>query len=201
MSGRLELIIGCMYSGKTTELIRLIDRYRSINKNMMILNYIQDTRYGDDNKIYTHSKLGVEAIHLDSLMSIFMDPQLKKLYQEAEIIFINEGQFFGELFQFCLKSVDLDNKTVVVCGLDGDFERKPFGDILNLIPHSDKITRLTAMCKICNNGTPGIFTCRTIDSKEQTLIGGDESYMPVCRKHYNEKIEISKLVSNEVEAN
>ena len=81
MSGRLELIIGCMYSGKTTELIRLIDRYRSINKNMMILNYIQDTRYGDDNKIYTHSKLGVEAIHLDSQMSIFMDPQLKKMYQ------------------------------------------------------------------------------------------------------------------------
>lgn len=186
-SGRIELIIGCMYSGKTTELLRLIERYRSINKNMMILNYIEDIRYGNDNKVYNHNKMGVEAVHIKDFTEINRSPLYKSQYEESEIIFINEGQFFQNLYEFCVKAADIDNKTVVICGLDGDYLRKPFGDILKLIPYSDKITRLNALCKICNDGTPGIFTCRTIESDEQKLIGGEETYIPVCRKHYLEK--------------
>ena len=186
-SGRMELIIGCMYSGKTTELLRLIERYRSIQKKMMILNYIEDTRYGNDNIIYNHNQNGVDALHLRDLNDIYQNTDYYSQYNNAEIIFINEGQFFKNLSEFCVKAADVDNKTIIVCGLDGDYLRKPFGDMLNLIPYSDKITRLTAMCKICNDGTPGIFTCRTIDSNEQKLIGGNECYIPVCRKHYLEK--------------
>ena len=182
--GSLELILGCMYSGKTTELIRLMNRYKSINDNILAINYKNDIRYGDDNKIYTHNKDGVDALHLDNL-NVFHEKLFFQIqYKSSEIIFINEGQFFENLHEFCIKAVDIDNKTVIVCGLDGDFRREPFGDMLKLIPHADKVTRLTALCKKCNDGTAGIFTLRTINSSEQTLIGGNECYMPVCRKHY-----------------
>ena len=182
-NGRLELIIGCMYSGKTTELIRLIERYESIQKKMMIINYKGDTRYGSDNKIYTHDRRGIDAIHVENIMHIFTG-EFEEKYKASDIIFINEGQFFNNLFDFCIRSIEQDDKTVIICGLDGDYKREPFGDILRLIPVSDKITRLTAMCKMCNDGTPGLFTRRIIDSDKQELIGGMESYLPVCRKHY-----------------
>jgi len=182
--GNLELIMGCMYSGKTTELIRLMNRYKSINHNILAINYKNDMRYGNDNKIYTHNNNGVEALHIDDLNALYETPEFQNQYETAEIIFINEGQFFNNLYEFCVRAVDVDCKTVIVCGLDGDFRREPFGDMLRLVPLADKVTRLTALCKICDNGTPGIFTHRTINSSEQTLIGGDESYIPVCRTHY-----------------
>lgn len=182
--GSIELILGCMYSGKTTELIRLMNRYKSVNNNILAINYKNDTRYGDDNKIYTHNKDGIDAIHVDDLGAFSEKTFFRGQYEAAEIIFINEGQFFDNLYEFCIKAVDVDNKTVIVCGLDGDFRREPFGDMLRLIPVSDKVTRLTALCKKCNDGTAGIFTLRTINSSEQTLIGGEECYIPVCRKHY-----------------
>lgn len=189
-NGRLELILGCMYSGKTTELIRLMNRYKSINKNMLAINYKNDTRYGNDNKIYTHNKDGVEALHIDELGVISEKPFFEMQYRKAEIIFINEGQFFSTLYDFCKKAVEVDFKTVIVCGLDGDFRREAFGDMLQLIPIADKVTRLTALCKRCNDGTAGIFTLRTINSSQQTLIGGEESYIPVCRHHYLENYTI-----------
>ena len=187
--GNLELIMGCMYSGKTTELIRLMNRYKSINNNILAINYKNDTRYGNDNKIYTHNKNGVEALHIDDLTALCEGSEFQNQYETAEIIFINEGQFFNNLYEFCVRAVDMDCKTVIVCGLDGDFRREPFGDMLRLVPLADKVTRLTALCKICNNGTRGLFTLRTINSSEQTLIGGDESYMPVCRTHYLNSVE------------
>lgn len=175
-----------MYSGKTTELLRLIKRYSSIKKKMLIINYEGDNRYGDknDNTIYTHDRNGIEANHISDLDDIKSKLSLRQIYSEADIIFINEGQFFDKLFEFTVNAADKDNKTVIICGLDGDYKREPFGDILKLIPQAEKITRLEALCKVCNNGTPAIFTRRIIESNEQKLIGGEESYIPVCRRHY-----------------
>ena len=184
MSGKVELIIGCMFSGKTTELLRLIKRYESVNKKIMIINYKDDIRYGNDNMIYTHDKNGKEALHISDLTEINNNSLYLRQYLQSDIIFINEGQFFKHLYDFVIQAADNDHKTVIVCGLDGDYERKPFGDILRLIPLSDNVTRLHALCKLCNDGTPGIFTKRTINSDIQELIGGEDTYMPVCRKHY-----------------
>ena len=75
------------------------------------------------------------------------------------------------------------NKKVYVCGLDGDFERKKFGQILNLIPLCDKVTKLTSLCSVCKNGAPGIFSKRITLETEQTVVGSD-NYIPVCRKCY-----------------
>jgi thymidine kinase len=74
-------------------------------------------------------------------------------------------------------------KKVYIAGLDGDFERKKFGALLDLIPLCDKVTKLTSLCSICKDGTPGIFSMRLTKEKEQMLIGND-NYIPVCRACY-----------------
>jgi endogenous inhibitor of DNA gyrase (YacG/DUF329 family) len=124
----------------------------------------------------------LKAIPVKNLTNhVLMDP-----YLEAKLVVIEEGQFFDDLYDFVLRAVDKDKKMVVVGGLDGDCFRKPFGQILQLIPLADTLTKLTAFCKVCANGTPGIFTYRLTESKETIEVGGDEMYMPLCRNHYNE---------------
>ena len=77
----------------------------------------------------------------------------------------------------------VQKKKIYICGLDGDFERKKFGQILNLIPLCDKVTKLTSLCSLCKNGTPGIFSKRITSEKKQTVVGSD-NYIPVCRSCY-----------------
>jgi thymidine kinase len=109
------------------------------------------------------------------------------------VILINEGQFFPDLFEF-VNSLLLERKKVYICGLDGDFERKKFGSILELIPLCDKVTKLTSLCSLCRDGTPGIFSMRLTQETEQTVVGS-ENYIPVCRKCY-QKSNNSKFNGN-----
>ena len=78
---------------------------------------------------------------------------------------------------------NINKKKVYICGLDGDFKKQKFGEILDLIPLCDKVTKLTSICSLCKNGNPGIFSKRISDEKEQTLVGSD-NYIPVCRICY-----------------
>ena len=75
------------------------------------------------------------------------------------------------------------NKKIYICGLDGDFERKKFGSILDLIPLCDKVEKLSSLCSICKDGAPGIFSLRLTKEKQQTLVGSN-NYIPVCRNCY-----------------
>jgi thymidine kinase len=75
------------------------------------------------------------------------------------------------------------NKKIYVCGLDGDFKRQKFGNILDLIPLCDKVEKLSSLCAICRDGTPGIFSQRISLEKEQTVVGAN-NYIPVCRNCY-----------------
>jgi thymidine kinase len=110
-----------------------------------------------------------------------MDDSLKLI--NADVIIINEGQFFDDLLP-AVEHMLQDNKKIYVGGLDGDFERKKFGQILDLIPLCDKVTKMTSLCGICKNGTPGIFSKRISLEKEQTVVGSD-NYIPVCRPCYS----------------
>jgi thymidine kinase len=101
----------------------------------------------------------------------------------AEVILINEGQFFEDLLP-TVKHMLLHNKKIYVGGLDGDFECKKFGQILDIIPLCDKVTKMTSLCSQCKNGTPGIFSKRITSEKEQTVVGSD-NYIPVCRHCYH----------------
>ena len=169
----LHLILGCMFSGKTTELLRIAKRLNSIGQKVLLLNYHEDTRYSStDVMTHDHDKVSIES-HFIKKLDIS--------YSDYSVVCINEAQFFEGLKDFCIKALN-DNKILYISGLDGDFKQEPFGEILNLIPLCNTITRLHAFCKVCGNGNPAYFTKRITESKEQKLIGTNE-YIPVCRKH------------------
>jgi thymidine kinase len=148
---------------------------------VLVLNHGLDKRY-HDTLLSTHDKTMIECVQVNKLVEIYDDVNTKELYKDAQVILINEGQFFSDLYLNVVKMLD-DNKKIYVCGLDGDFERKKFGEILDLIPLSDKTTKITSLCSVCKDGSPGIFSKRLTLEKEQTVIGS-ENYMPVCRKCY-----------------
>ena len=170
----LHLIIGCMFSGKTTELLRIAKRLQSIGQDVLLINYAEDTRYSF-NEVMTHDLCSC------NIVSHFTTDLSSVDYSNYSVICINEAQFFTDLKEYCLGALG-NSKKVCVSGLDGDFKQEPFGEILNLIPICNTINRLHAFCKVCKNGTPAYFTKRTTESKEQKLIGTDE-YIPVCRHH------------------
>jgi thymidine kinase len=111
-------------------------------------------------------------------------------YQQSRLVVVEEAQFFADLVPFVTRAVDTDGKHVVVVGLDGDAERKPFGRVLDLVPFADRITKLTAMCKLCADGTAAIFTYAAADDAAasaamgEACVGAADKYMPMCRKHY-----------------
>lgn len=176
----IKLYIGCMFSGKTSRLIHEYNRWENINRNAIMINYIDDNRYGTDNYVYSHDKNKIKCIKVRELFNIS-----DKILKNNDLILINEGQFFPDLIDFCLKWCEEYNKDIIVCGLDGNFMRKPFGQINDLISISDEVTKLTAYCKKCNDGTKAIFSKRLSNEKENIVIGTD-NYIPVCRKHYVE---------------
>ena len=107
-------------------------------------------------------------------------------FLKADLVIVDEAQFFPDLKQFVEYASDHLGKDVLVVGLDGDAERRPFGQILDCIPLADTVTKLKAFCKMCGDGTEAIFSlCRRHQEKtEHVLVGGAETYEAVCRKHY-----------------
>lgn len=178
----LELLLGPMFAGKSSALLTIVKRHRSLGWPVMVITHSIDKRYGDDPQIVNHDLQKLPAIACDSLVPLFAHAD----YSTAKLVVVEEAQFFGDLVPFVLKAVDEDHKHVVVVGLDGDAERRPFGKILDLVPHADRIQKLTALCYLCADGTPAIFTHAYNESAftEQTNVGGADKYTPMCRKHY-----------------
>jgi len=172
MPARLELIIGCMFSGKSTELIRRLKRYRALDRSILVINSSKDIR-SDLPVIQTHDKNTFECIKTDDLSSINI--------QGHQVIAIDEAQFFTGLRDFAERALS-KGKHVIMAGLDGDFEQKIFGELVGLIPMCDDVTKLHALCMRCTDGTPAPFTKRLVDSKEQELVGDSLMYIAVCRK-------------------
>jgi len=187
MSGRIELIIGPMFASKSSELIKIANRYNSIKKNILAINHALNDRYGTNN-ISTHDNTILSNCLVLNDLHI-LKTQFKDLYDKTEIIIIEETQFFKNAFEFITEAADKDGKIVICAGLSGDFRREPFGDIPKLIPHAEKITKLKALCKFCGDGTPAHFSKLMVknieNSDEQTIVGGQEKYEAVCRKHYH----------------
>ncbi len=176
----INLIIGCMFSGKTSELIKIAKMNKLLSKKVIIINFDDDTRYTDNDKICTHDLVTLDCIPCG--MNIFHVSSTQD-YHDADVICINEGQFFNNLVSFCLQACS-EGKHIHVCGLDGDYLKRPFGEILKLIPHCESLVKLTALCLNCNDGTKACFTKRTCNSNLTIVIGSIESYVPVCRKCY-----------------
>ena len=176
--GYLELIIGPMFSGKTSKILDLHRQYSFCNMNVMVVNYDEDTRY-HETMLSTHDQKMISCHNMHTLKELLSEENIKN----TDAFLINEGQFFSDVFEVIVELVDQHKKIVHVCGLDGDFQRKRFGNLLDLIPYSNDITKLSSFCTICKNGERGIFTHRLSKEKEQKLIGFD-NYVPLCRKCY-----------------
>jgi thymidine kinase len=142
--------------------------------------------------VSTHDKIMAPCIQTTKLSDIWDYKEVETNFNEdgynhiklrsSEVILINEGQFFEDLYEVVVDMLSC-NKRVYICGLDSDFERKKFGQILDLIPLCDKVNKLTSLCSQCKDGTPGIFSMRLTSDKQQTLVGTN-NYIPVCRKCY-----------------
>ena len=179
-SAYLEIILGSMYSGKTSRLVEIYKQCQFCNIKVLVINHLIDNRY-DDNFLSTHDYIKIPCIKTENLLDLIDNEDV----YFSEVILINEGQFFPDLLLFVEDMISsVNNKKVYVCGLDGDFERKKFGQILDLIPLCDTVTKLTSLCSLCKNGTKGIFSKRITCEKEQTVVGSD-NYIPVCRNCYN----------------
>jgi thymidine kinase len=226
-----------MFAGKSSELLRRVSYYESQGLNVAIVKSNKDDRYSASH-VVTHDGIRKECHAVPSLIAF--RETLMTLYTAADVIAIDEAQFFPDLTDFCTFAADHDDKRVVLAGLDGDFLRRKFGQVLDLVPLADKVTKLTAICRFCqqeehaqeenqnSKGTssgndgfnakdnvgksgallvgkstsyPAVFTLRISaeSGTEQEVVGGADTYAPVCRKHYvrfskmEKKIEKKKL--------
>jgi thymidine kinase len=173
----LSIIMGNMFSGKTSELIRRLKRLKVIGKNILVVNSAKDTRSPDE-VLKTHDNVKFNCLKVYDLFDIFNNPEFDK----ADIVAIDEAQFFPRLRKFvdCCLHV---NKSVIMAGLDTDSFQCKFGELLDCVPIACDVTKLSALCMRCNDGTPGPFTKRIVDDKTLELIGGSDMYIAVCREH------------------
>jgi thymidine kinase len=173
----VSVIIGNMFSGKTSELIRRLKRYKIIGKRVLVVNCAKDTRSPEE-VVKTHDGITFECIKTKTLNEIIH----KNTFKDAEIIAVDEAQFFSDLRRFCELCLS-KNKSVLLAGLDGDYRQRKFGTLIDCIPMADEVVKLSALCMDCMDGTPGPFTKRTIESDELELIGDKDIYKSVCIKH------------------
>ncbi len=184
MTGRLDIIMGPMFSGKSSTLINEGLRKRSVLTDLnkiLLINSSLDSRC--DEEIQSHNKITIPAKKVLKLMELTVTND----YKYADTLLIDESQFFEDLVAFTNYALN-DNKHLIVGGLDGDYKQEKFGEILSIIPKAETVTKLCAYCKICADGiTLAPFTKRIIVNDAQCLVGGAGDYISVCRKHLHEQ--------------
>jgi len=178
---KLEIYLGPMFAGKTSMIIRLVNRYKNINKRFCLVSHKIDNRYSETDYLINHDLMGIPCERWAKLMDFSLNSQ----FMSSSLIIIDEAQFFPDLREFVLLAEKL-NKHVILFGLDGDTERKPFGQILDCIPLADEVIKLKAFCKVCNDGSEALFTYTSMKKTEQVCVGGAETYASLCRAHYLE---------------
>jgi thymidine kinase len=183
-AGTLELIIGCMYSGKSSEFINRVRQYRILGKKTLVVNHSNDNRYSSLGYVSSHDRVQIESVSFTHAREIAEHPD----YHSADVIFIEEAQFFDDLESFVEQAVDIECKHLVICGLDGDFNRKPFYNVVNLIPKADVVERKNALCVECKDGTLASFSKRVVSDESRTLVGASGVYTPVCRYHFLSRV-------------
>ena len=170
--GKLHLIIGPMFSGKSTELLRLIRRNNFKRKTTVVVAYELDNRYSSSEYVVTHDKHEYPAIKTGNLFDV-----IDKLMQ-YDVIGIDEGQFYPDIVEVCENLVD-NGKIVIVSALNGNFKREPFEVISKLISKAETIQNITAICFNCNEEAN--YSLRISKDEREVVIGGDDMYKPSCR--------------------
>ena len=176
----LEIVLGPMFSGKSSYALSYIRKQKAIQRNVLAVKPRIDNRYSED-EIVTHNQEKVPCVVWDSNVDIAPN----RFMLQADCIVIEEAQFFIGLPTFCAYMLGL-GKHLVLVGLDGDAHRKPFREILDCIPYANKVTKLSALCRHCRDGTEAPYTRYKENANQngsQVDVGGDEKYEAVCLRH------------------
>jgi len=176
--GWIEVICGSMFSGKTEELIRRLKRVKIANLKAEIFKPAIDVRY-DEVKIVSHDTNFIQSTPVDSSQNILL------LAQDADVVGIDEAQFFDSEITNVCEQLALGGKRVIVAGLDMDYTGKPFGQMPNLLAIADYITKLHAICVRCGNIAN--ISYRKTSQPGQVLLGEKDVYEPRCRHCANIK--------------
>jgi thymidine kinase len=177
-TGKIHLIIGPMYSGKTTELLRLHNRFFLAGKKCILVKHTDDNRY-DSEYVVTHDKQKLKALTTENLNDILENEEINK----SEVICIDEIQFYEDAAEICDKWANM-GKTVIAAGLNGDYLREPFEQVSKLLAkvEMDHLIPLTAICT--HTGQQASFSKRITNEKGKKVIGGSEKYIACSRKSY-----------------
>lgn len=177
----LEIVIGPMFSGKSSYALSYVRRQRAIGKRVLVIKPDIDNRYSNENFMVTHDNDKIPCMMWDTKR-----PLCELTDTNYDCFVIEEGQFFSHLYHFCYQLVFHGEKHVLVVGLDGCSQQKKFGEILDLIPMATSVTKLTSLCSICRDGTPAPYTKKLDwcgEDIEQVDVGGAEKYIAVCLSH------------------
>ena len=173
--GSIEVICGNMFSGKTEELIRRLRRAKIARLNVKIFKPKIDTRYEEGN-IVSHNQLKLESLAVKSIN------ELNDLTSDADVVGIDEAQFFDESIIEVAKDLSSKGKRVIIAGLDTDFKGEPFGPMPKLMCEADFLDKLQAICVKCGN--PASYTQRLSKDNKQVVIGETDIYEARCRHCY-----------------
>jgi thymidine kinase len=171
-TGWIEIVCGCMFSGKTEELIRRLRRAQIAKQKVAIFKPKLDDRYSAE-YIVSHSEQSLNAQVVEEAADIL------KLAGDAQVIGIDEGQFFNaSIVDVCNQLAD-DGKRVIVAGLDQDYTGKPFEPMPQLLAIAEYITKTLAICVVCGN--PADRTQRKNKQQERVVVGAKDLYEARCR--------------------
>ena len=190
--GRIELIFGPMFSGKTTKLLDRLHYYQTEHKHSCVLIKFDPSKeensdlysfealsFGHDDYVETHDGMKHKAISTYYLSDLDHALILNRMHA----IFLDEAQFFPDVCEFARSHAD-SGKIVVLAALDADYRREPF-DIVQLVPHAECVEKLRKLCSDCKESRYGSFSKRMVSETKQMLLGGDETYITLCRKCYD----------------
>lgn len=175
-SGWLEVICGCMFSGKSEELIRRLKRVQIAGKRAEIFKPAVDTRY-DRGYIVSHdaSKIPCTSVHSPAAILLHAD--------EVDVVGIDEAQFFDDGINDVVETLTKRGIRVIVAGLDMDYTGKPFGPMPGLLARAEFVTKLHAICMQC--GDTANFSYRKGKGDNLVLLGEKDNYEPRCRSCFN----------------
>lgn len=205
-SSKLVLIMGPMFSGKTSTLISELTRYVDVEIPVVYINSSEDTRA---ESFSTHnSSFATISQKIKTLKTFQLNDLPDSVLDNFGVIAIDESQFFNDLISFVKKWMER-KKIIYVGGLDGDINQKTFGDLVHLIPFATEVRKLNAVCEPCRKLSRIVnapFTIRYDScSEEKKVIGGKDIYFPVCcdclfdAKKQNEEKYRLKATQNPVE--
>ena len=181
--GRIEVVCGSMFSGKTEELIRRMRRAEFAKQKVEIFKPAIDTRYSEED-VVSHDRHAIPSTPIDSSASILL------LSSDIDVVGIDEAQFFDMgLVDVCNELANRGVR-VIVAGLDMDFRGVPFGPMPALCAIADDVTKVHAICVKCGN--LAYVSHRMVDDERRVLLGETQEYEPLCRECYRQAIEAEK---------